>query len=137
MIFIPEELGLIFCSSRCNSWGDFQSDANAATNGCDSAVIVASAVDGVQAGTLSSFKYCQENGIKSLLALSKMDRPFLNDNLLNEFESSLGTKPVPLQVAQKEGDEFKGVLPLFNLKPNGDVERNEADGTKEAWMVSP
>lgn len=115
-------------------WGDFQSDANAATNGCDSAVIVASAVDGVQAGTISSFKYCQENGIKCILALSKMDRPFLNDNLLDEFEASLGTKPVPLQVVVKDGDEFKGVQPLFTLKPGGDVEKNDVDGAEDVWM---
>lgn len=114
-------------------WGDFQSDANAATNGCDSAVIVASAVDGVQAGTISAFKFCQENGIKCILTLSKMDRPFLKDNLLSEFESSLGTKPVPLQVALKDGDVFKGVQPLFTLSA-GEVERNNIDGTEEAWM---
>ena len=61
---------------------------------------------------------------------------FLNENLLNEFESSLGTKPVPLQVVLKDGDEFKEVQPLFTLKANGDIERNAADGTDEAWMVS-
>lgn len=65
-----------------------------------------------------------------------MDRPFLNDNLLNEFEASLGTKPVPLQVAVKDADEFKGLIPLFSIQPNGDIERNDVDGTEEAWMVS-
>lgn len=60
---------------------------------------------------------------------------FLNENLLNEFESSLGTKPVPLQVVLKDGDEFKEVQPLFTLKENGDIERNAADGTDEAWMI--
>lgn len=90
--------------------GDFQSDANAALDGSDSAVIVASASDGVQAGTLSSFKYCKDNGIKCLLALSKMDRPFVDiKSLLSEFESSLGMKPVPLQVVYNDGGDFQGV----------------------------
>eukprot|EP00581_Thalassiosira_minuscula_P008901 CAMPEP_0183707070 /NCGR_PEP_ID=MMETSP0737-20130205/3741_1 /TAXON_ID=385413 /ORGANISM="Thalassiosira miniscula, Strain CCMP1093" /LENGTH=735 /DNA_ID=CAMNT_0025934645 /DNA_START=151 /DNA_END=2358 /DNA_ORIENTATION=+ len=115
-------------------WGDFQSDAAAATNGCDSAVIVASASDEVQAGTVSSFNYCKKNGIKCILALSKLDRPFLNGDIMKDFESSLGTKPVPLQVVIKDGDEFKGVQPLFTLKPNGDVEKNDAEGNEGAWM---
>ncbi len=90
--------------------GDFQSDANAALDGSDGAVIVASASDGVQAGTLSSFKYCQENGIKCILALSKMDRPFLDiESLLSDFETSLGMKPVPLQTVRNDGGEFQGV----------------------------
>ena len=70
--------------------------------------MVASASDGVQAGTLSSFKYCKENGLKCILALSKMDRPFLDmESLLSEFEAELGVKPVPLQVVR--GAEFEGV----------------------------
>ena len=95
-------------------WGDFQSDANAALDGSDGAVIVASASDGVQSGTISSFKYCKENGIKCILALSKMDRPFLDiDGLLNQFETALGMKPVPLQVAR--GDNFEGVSYMLQL----------------------
>ena len=89
-------------------WGDFQSDANAALDGSDSAVIIASASDGVPSGTVSSFKYCTENGIKCILALSKMDRPFLDVmSLLDEFEAVLGMRPVPLQVVR--GHEFEGV----------------------------
>lgn len=95
-------------------WGDFQSDANAALDGSDSAIIVASASDGIQTGTLSSFKYCKENGIKCILALSKMDRPFLDiAGLLNEFEAALGIKPVPLQVAL--GDDFEGVSQAVHI----------------------
>ena len=86
----------------------------------------------------SSFlpKYCKENGIKCILALSKIDRPFLNDNLINDLESSLGTKPVPLQAILKDGDKLMGVQPLFTLKPNGDIERNDLGDTEEAWTVS-
>ena len=70
------------------------------------------------------------------MALSKLDRPFLNAGLLAELESSLGTKPVPLQVVLRDGDEFQGVQPLFSLKPDGSIEKTEVEGTKEAWMVS-
>jgi len=116
-------------------WGDFQSDANAALDGSDGAVIVASASDGVQAGTLSSFKYCQENGIKCILALSKMDRPFLDvDSLLSDLETSLGMKPVPLQTVCDDGGEFQGVNSIFELDSNGEITKSNIEGTEAAWM---
>lgn len=82
-------------------------------NGSDGAVIVASASDGLQSGTLTAFKYCRNNGIKCILALNKMDRPFVDvASLLNEFEAALGVKPIPLQVAR--GSNFEGVSHIFH-----------------------
>jgi elongation factor G len=117
-------------------WHDFQSDANSALDGSDAAVIVASVSDGLQPGTITSFQECQEKKIKSILCLSKMDRPFIDvDNFMGEFEATLGVKPVPLQVGvYGEGGEFEGVKPLFLLKSNGDVVKNDESGTGEAWM---
>jgi elongation factor G len=117
-------------------WHDFQSDANSALDGSDAAVIVASVSDGLQPGTITSFQECQEKKIKSILCLSKMDRPFIDvDNFMGEFEATLGVKPVPLQVGvYGEGGEFEGVKPLFLLKSNGDVVKNDESGTEEAWM---
>ena len=117
-------------------WHDFQSDADSALDGSDAAVIVASVSDGLQAGTITSFQHCQEKRIKSILCLSKMDRPFIDvDNFMDEFESNLGIKPVPLQVrVHGEGGEFKGVQPLFVLKADGDIVKNDESGTEEAWL---
>ncbi|KAK1746279.1 putative ribosome-releasing factor [Skeletonema marinoi] len=89
------------------------SNANSALDGSDSAVIVASVCDDLKPGTITSFKECQEKNIKSILCLSKMDRPFIDvDNFMDEFEASLGVKPVPLQ----------------------DIVKNDEPGTEEAWM---
>ena len=112
---------------------NFQSDANSALDGSDSAVIVASVCDDLKPGTITSFKECQEKNIKSILCLSKMDRPFIDvDNFMDEFEASLGVKPVPLQVrVDGEGGEFEGVKPLFVLE---DIVNNDEPGTEEAWM---
>jgi elongation factor G len=117
-------------------WHDFQSDANSALDGSDAAVIVASVSDGLQPGTITSFQECQEKKIKSILCLSKMDRPFIDvDNFMDEFGATLGVKPVPLQVGiYGEGGEFEGVKPLFLLKSNGDIVKNDESGTEEAWM---
>lgn len=100
-------------------WGDFQSDANAALDGSDGAVIVASASDGVQAGSISSFKYCKNNGIKSIMALSKMDRPFVDiPTLLRDFELALGMKPIPIQIPL--GTNFDGVSLILHSFVNDD-----------------
>ena len=66
-------------------WGDFPSDACAALDGADGAVIVVSAADGVQSGTVNAYQHCQSNGIKPIIALSKMDRPYLQiDDVLED-----------------------------------------------------
>ena len=116
-------------------WHDFQSDANSALDGSDAAIIVASVCDGLKPGTITSFKECQEKKVKSILCLSKMDREFIDvDNFMEEFEATLGVKPVPLQVrVHGKGDEFEGVKPLFLLKANGDIVKNDEPGTEDAW----
>eukprot|EP00986_Skeletonema_menzelii_P004929 scaffold1724_cov150-Skeletonema_menzelii.AAC.2 len=116
-------------------WHDFQSDANSALDGSDAAIIVASVCDGLKPGTITSFKECQEKKVKSILCLSKMDREFIDvDNFMEEFEATLGVKPVPVQVrVHGKGDEFEGVKPLFLLKANGDIVKNDEPGTEDAW----
>jgi elongation factor G len=117
-------------------YGDFPSDAFASLDGADSAVIVVSAADGVKSGTISAFEHCSEGGIKSILALNKMDRPFLKtDEVLKDIETSLGMKPVPLQVHHGEGEDFKGVESIFVLNDNGEVKRNEDSSLEEVWVA--
>ena len=117
-------------------WHDFQSDAVSALDGSDAAVIVASACDGVKPGTISSFHECQNKKIKSILCLSKMDRDFIDvDTFMEECETKLGVKPVPIQVrVSGDGGEFMGVKPLFVLQSNGDVVKSDDPGIQETWM---
>ena len=120
-------------------WGDFAADALASLDGADSAIIVVSAADGVQSGTKSAFQHCQEAGIKPLVTLSKMDRPFLQvDEVLQDIETSLGMKPIPLQVPiMGQGDAFEGVIPLFTLDSEGNLQKNKGqdDDLEEAWTL--
>ncbi len=117
-------------------YGDFPSDAFAALDGADSAILVVSAADGVQSGTTNGYQHCSKAGIKTILALSKMDRPFLNIyEVLEDVEMSLGIKAVPLQVYQGEGDDFQGVKPLFKIGEGGEVKRNQDDELDEAWVI--
>ena len=119
-------------------WHDFPADAVATLDGADSAIIVVSAADGVQSGTKSAHEHCTKAGIKTIIALSKMDRPFLQiDEVLADIESTLGTRPVPLQVPIGQGGDFEGVKPLFLLDASGKPMKNEAqdDELQEAWTV--
>ncbi len=117
-------------------YGDFPSDAFAALDGADSAILVVSAADGVQSGTTNAYQHCSKAGIKTILALSKMDRPFLNTyEVLEDIEMSLGIKAVPLQVYQGEGDDFKGVKSLLEIGERGEVKRKHDQDLDEAWVV--
>ena len=100
-------------------------------------MIVISAADGVQTGTKQAFDHCNTNGIKSLLVLSKMDRPFLQlDSILNDLESSLGVKPVPIQVPLYDDQgSFSGVNSLIVLDDHGLPQKNNLLGDADFEMV--
>ena len=129
---IPHRKSLIELSDT--PYGDFPSDAIAALDGADSALIAVSATDGVQSGTINAFQHCSKNGIKKLMVLTKMDRPFINiADVLSSIEISLGTKPVPLQVCLGEGDSFLGVKSLLILDDDGQISRNNDPQTAKEW----
>jgi elongation factor G len=130
-------------------WGDFPLDAMAALNGADGAVVVISAADGVQVGTIHALEHCQQAGIPAMICLSKMDRPFIQvESVLQDLKSTLvlmngngKIQPVPLQVAimGENQDSFQGVVPLLVLGENGVIQRNPSveldEGLQEAWMI--
>ena len=112
-------------------WGDFPTDAVSSTDGADAAVLVISAADGVQAGTVSAFQHCSKTaggaGIPILAALSKMDRPFVQiESVLQEIQDKLlHMQPVPLQVVvngqgEEEEESFCGIKSLLVLQQQQD-----------------
>jgi len=119
-------------------WGDFPTDAMATVNGADASILVVSAPDSVQSGTIHAYQYCQHKaGIRpTLLVLSKMDRPFVQlDTVLEDLELELGIKPIPLQVAKGVSETFEGVTPLLQLQQSDGriVKNHEAD--PQAWAA--
>ncbi len=104
-------------------WGDFPSDAYATLDGADTAVIVISASDGVQHGTINAFQRCRDAGVKVILCLSKLDRPFINiEAVLNDIEESLGIQVSPLQETIGEGENLEGIKSLFRFDEYGSVQ---------------
>lgn len=116
-------------------WGDFPSDALASLDGADSAVIVISGADGVQSGSLKALEHCKEFGIRNMIALSKMDRPFIEvEDVLMDIEEATGMAPIPLQVLVGKEDNVQ-VKSLFLFDESGEVRKNEDQEVQEAWML--
>lgn len=124
-------------------WQDFPADAVASLDGADSALLLVSAADGVQSGTVSAYQHCKASGIPVLACLSKMDRPFvMTESVVSEIEDNLadGVKPVPLQVPVGEAEAFEGVKSLLTVDAkSGSVLKNpDVDSDPElqqAWTV--
>jgi elongation factor G len=114
-------------------WGDFPCDALAALDGADAAVLVVSAAGPVPSGAVQAYRHCVDAGIPVLIALSKMDRPYIRaEQVLEDVEEAIGIKPTPLQVIHGDGSSFESVKSLFQLDEQGSLQRNP-DAPQEAW----
>ena len=76
---------------------DFGAEVYMALSAVDGAVLVISAVDGVETQTLSAWKKLRSKGIRTLIFINKLDNPncALDDTLI-AIEEHLGVRPVLL-----------------------------------------
>ena len=76
---------------------DFGAEVDMALSAVDGAVLVISAVDGVETQTLSAWKKLRSKGIRTLIFINKLDNPncALDDTLI-AIEEHLGVRPVLL-----------------------------------------
>src|SRR5256714_10749307 len=94
---------------------DFSEDTYRTLAAADAAVMLIDSAKGVEAQTRKLFQVCRRRGIPIFTFVNKLDRlgrePFDN---LHEGEEVLGvrTRPIPLPLGQ--GQEFTGVLQLFD-----------------------
>jgi len=97
--------------------GSFLSDTLAACRVVDGAVVVVNAVDGIKFETESVWKYANENGLAKALVISGMDKERADfSKVLDEFDSILGVKPLPLQWPIGQEGSFSGVVDLLEMK---------------------
>ena len=89
---------------------DFSEDTYRTLMAADSAVMVLDAAKGVEAQTRKLFEVCRQRGIPVFTFINKMDRPAEDAIwLLDEIETVLGMKPVPMNWPIGDGDTFVGV----------------------------
>jgi peptide chain release factor 3 len=89
---------------------DFSEDTYRTLSAVDSAVMVLDAAKGIEPQTRKLFEVCRQRGIPIFTFINKLDRPALDPlELLDEIETLLEMKPVPLNWPLGDGDRFTGV----------------------------
>jgi len=96
---------------------NFLHDGELVMQAVDGAVLVVSAVDGVEVNTERMSTAAQEMGIPRAVFINKMDKERANpENVLADLAESLSVSPVVLQLPIGIEDGFKGVVDLINHK---------------------
>ncbi|MFD1507662.1 elongation factor G [Georgenia yuyongxinii] len=93
---------------------DFTQVVDAALSVADLAVIIVSAVDGVQAGTVRAWGRCEELGLPRLFFLSKEDKAGADfEGTLTQLRESFGAGVVPIELPVGSQQGFHGVTDLI------------------------
>ncbi|MDX5895213.1 peptide chain release factor 3 [Rubrobacter radiotolerans] len=109
-------LGLDYRGRRLNlldtpGHADFSEDTYRTLYAVDSALMVLDAARGIESRTLKLFEVCREQSIPIITFVNKLDRPALEPlELLDQIESSLGLKPVPVTWPVGDAGDFRGVV---------------------------
>lgn len=86
---------------------DFGAEVDMALSAVDGAVLVVSAVDGVETQTLSAWKKLRSSGVRTIVFINKLDNSASSlDETLIAIEEYLGARPVLLSVPEFE--EIRG-----------------------------
>ena len=95
-------------------YADFAAGVDAALSVADLALIVVSAVDGVEVGTEIVWKQCEELGIPRMVFLTKEDKPRADfHRVLEQMRATFGSGLVPLELPIGEEEAFHGVADLL------------------------
>ncbi len=109
--------GLKLHVADCPGDGDFMHDGFLAMQGVDVAVLVVSAVDGVETVTERMSALAHELGCGQAVFINKLDRERADaDAIVEEVKEVLGVEPVLLQLPIGSGESFRGVVDLLNHK---------------------
>ncbi|NCT91805.1 elongation factor G [Cellulomonas sp. APG4] len=96
-------------------YADFVGGVDAALAVVDLAVVVVSAVDGVEVGTETVWRRCVEAGIPRLVFVTKEDKPRADfHRVLAQLRSTFGAGLVPLELPIGEEDAFHGVADVLS-----------------------
>ncbi len=98
-------------------YADFVGEVMAAVRVADAALIVVSAVDGVEVGTEQSWDYVNQRSLPVLFDINKLDRENADfAGTLSRMRERFGTGVVAVQVPIGREHDFSGVVDLIHLK---------------------
>lgn len=96
-------------------YADFAGELEAALSVADLAVLVVSAVDGVEVGTESTWARCAEAGIPRLVFVNKEDKQHADfHRVLDQLRSMFGAGFVPLELPLGEEQSLHGVADVLS-----------------------
>lgn len=97
--------------------GNFLHEAQMSLQAVNAAVLVVSAVDGIEVSTERMSEAAREAGIPQAVFINKMDRERASHaTVVRELKSTLGVEPVLLQLPIGAEDGFRGVVDLVNKR---------------------
>lgn len=93
---------------------DFVGVVDAAVSAADLALVVVSAVDGVQAGTHTAWRLAAEAGVPRMVVVTKEDKARASfRQVLDELRAAFGDGFVPLELPLGEEQDFHGVADVL------------------------
>ena len=119
---------------------DFTAEVERSLRVLDGAVVVFSAVEGVEAQSETVWRQADRYGVPRICFINKMDRIGASfERTFGEIERRLGCTPVAVTVPIGEGPEFTGIVDLVRMKAlyfdaadKGKVIREEDVGDQSA-----
>ena len=98
-------------------YDDFRGEVVSSLRVVEGAVILVSAIAGVEVGTETAWSMCEERNLPRIIFINKMDRDNAEfQRSLDSIQSAFGRECVPLNVPIGAAQNFKGVVDL--LDPN-------------------
>jgi small GTP-binding protein len=96
---------------------DFQGDAIAGLAAADGALLVVSATSGVEVGTERMFREAVKRRDPVLVVVSMLDKEHASfERTWEEIKTKLDGRVVPVEVPIGEGQDFHGIINLFDKK---------------------
>src|SRR5258706_2709435 len=98
-------------------FGIFVMEAKSALRVADSAVVVVSAVTGVEVSTERAWKFADEYELPRIIIVNKMDRERASfSRTFEALQNKFGKEVVPIQIPMGEEHSFEGVIDLVSMK---------------------
>ena len=95
---------------------DFTGEVKSALMACEAAIVVVSAVSGVEVETDRAWKYAEEMSLPRAIFINKMDREHADFNkVVEELRAKYGKGVVPIQLPSGSEASFQGVADLITM----------------------
>ncbi len=99
---------------------DFLSEVERSIRVMDGAILIVSAAEGIQSQTETIWHALRSLNIPTIIYVNKMDRIGVSvPDVLEQIKRLLSPSAVPIQVPQGDGEDFTGLLPIWNTLPDG------------------